>query len=404
VTDHHDTGRVSAAGSDRAASLDATADATVIGPGERSPAVRQIVGWLAGQGLLSARGDDHDDRYDDAVAQAVRAFQQQRGLRADGLVDRHTYQTLEGARWTLGGRVLHHQLSHPYAGDDVVALQRRLAELGFDVGRCDGTFAGRTETALRDFQRNYGLTPDGTAGPATVRALARLDRTAGRAGASSHELREAEALRRRGPALAGKRVVLDPGHGGDDDGHTGHGLIEREVVSDLASRLEGRLSAAGAAAYLTHGPDRCPTDLERARFANETDADLLVSLHCDGHASAGPRGVAVYYFGTGPDNGSVPGERLAGLIQREVVARCGLEDARTHPTTWELLRRTRMPAVHVELGYLTNPADAELLTQDAFLDSAAEAIVVAVQRVFLPEDQDQPTGVLDLSALAFLPR
>ena len=100
----------------------------------------------------------------------------------------------------------------------------------------------------------------------------------------------------------------------------------------------------GAAAYLTHGPERCPTDLERAQFANETDADLLVSLHCDGHATAGPSGVAVYYFGTGPDNGSVPGERLAGLIQREVVARCGFDDARTHPTTWELLRRTRMPA------------------------------------------------------------
>ena len=211
VTDHHDTGQASAsdvvrAGTPATASGTTSVDATVIGPGERSPAVRQIVGWLAGQNLLPVgRGSDHDDdRYDDAVAEAVRAFQQQRGLRADGRVDRHTYQTLEGARWTLGGRVLHHQLSHPYAGDDVVALQRRLAELGFDVGRCDGTFADRTERALRDFQRNYGLTPDGTAGPVTVRALSRLDRTAGRGAASSHELREAEALRRRGPALAGE--------------------------------------------------------------------------------------------------------------------------------------------------------------------------------------------------------
>ncbi len=378
-------------------------DDLVARPGDRSPAVRQIVGWLVSLDLLAThRGEDpaSADRYDADVGAAVRTFQQSRGLRADGLVDRQTYQSLEGARWSLGGRVLHHQVSHPYAGDDVVALQRRLAELGFDVGRCDGYFAGRTEAALRDFQRNYGLTPDGTVGPATVRALRQLDRTVGRGiGVSSHELREAEALRRRGPALAGKRVVLDPACGGADPGHRGHGLLERDVTADLAARLEGRLAAAGAAAYLTHGPDGNPSAAERARFANETDADLLVSLHCDGAPGPGPCGVAVYYYGTGRDNDSVPGERLAGLIQREVVARTGLYDGRTHPATWELLRRTRMPAVHVELGYLSNPGDAALLAAESVRDVIAEALVVAVQRVFLPEDQDPPTGVLDLTAL-----
>lgn len=379
--------------------------AAVVAAGERSPAVAQIVGWLVDLGLLPTDRAAGEPVYDRVVAEAVRAFQQARGLRADGAVDNQTYQALEGARWQLGGRLLHHQVSHPYAGDDVVALQRRLAELGFDVGRCDGWFASRTEAALRDFQRNYGLRPDGTVGPATVRALAQLDRTIGRAAGagSSHELREAEALRRRGPALAGKRVVLDPGHGGHDLGHTGSGLVERDLMADLAARLEGRLAVAGASAYLTHGPDGDPSDAERAGFANDTDADLLISLHCDGHSSPAPSGVAVYYYGTGPDNGSVPGERLAGLIEREVVARCGMYDGRTHPMTWDLLRRTRMPAVLVCVGYLSNPADAAHLTQDAFRDTLAEALVVAVQRVFLPEDLDPQTGVLDLTALTALP-
>jgi N-acetylmuramoyl-L-alanine amidase len=161
---------------------------------------------------------------------------------------------------------------------------------------------------------------------------------------------------------------------------------------------------SSAAAYLTHGADGNPTDLERADFANDTDADLLLSLHCDGHVSAAPAGIAVYYYGTGPDNGSLPGERLAGLIERDVVARTGLYDGRTHPRTWELLRRTRMPAVHVELGYLSHPRDAARLADESFRDSVAEALVVAVQRVFLPEDLDPQTGVLDLSALASLPR
>ncbi|MGH3743754.1 MAG: N-acetylmuramoyl-L-alanine amidase [Mycobacteriales bacterium] len=375
-------------------------DRPVAAPGDRSAAVGQIVGWLAQLALLPT--GHAGERYDAEVVRAVRAFQQARGLRADGVVDQETYHALEGARWELGARVLRHQVSHPYTGDDVVALQLRLAELGFDIGRCDGLFAGRTEAALRDFQRNYGLTPDGTVGPATVRALQQIRRsvTVG----SSHELREAEALRRRGPALAGKRVVVDAGHGGSDAGHTGHGLTERDVVADLAARVEGRLAAAGAAAYLTHGQDQSPSDVERATFANDTDADMLISLHCDGAPSPTPHGVAAYYYGTGPDSGSIPGERLAGLLQREVAARTGLFDARTHPTTWQLLRRTRMPAVHIDLGYVTHPDDAALLGREDARDTIAEAVVVAVQRMFLPDEQDPPTGALDLSTLAELQR
>lgn len=378
----------------------AARDRPVAAPGDRSAAVGQVVGWLAQLALLPA--GHAGEVYDADVVRAVRAFQQARGLRADGVVDQDTYHALEGARWELGARVLRHQVSHPYVGDDVVALQLRLAELGFDVGRCDGLFAARTEAALRDFQRNYGLTPDGTVGPATVRALQQIRRsvTVG----SSHELREAEALRRRGPALAGKRVVVDAGHGGSDPGHTGHGLAERDVVADLAARVEGRLAAAGAAAYLTHGPEQSPSDVERARFANETDADMLISLHCDGAPSPTPHGVAAYYYGTGPDSGSIPGERLAGLLQREVAARTGLFDARTHPTTWQLLRRTRMPAVHLDLGYVSHRDDAALLAREDVRDTIAEALVVAVQRMFLPDEQDPPTGALDLSSIAELQR
>lgn len=364
-------------------------------PGDRSTAVAQVAGWLVQLGLLPP--EHARDTYDEELGRAVRAFQQSRRLRADGVVGPETFHALEGARWELGARVLQHRVSHPYTGGDVVALQLRLAQLGFDVGRCDGVFAGRTEAALRDFQRNYGLTPDGTVGPATVRALRQIRRsvTAG----SSHELREAEALRRRGPALAGKRIVIDSAYGGAYTGHVGNGLVERDVTADLAARVEGRLAAAGAAAFLTHGPDLSPPDAERARFANDSGADLLISLHCDAARTATAHGVATYYYGTGPDSGSVPGERLAGLLHREVVARTGLADNRTHPVTWELLRRTRMPAVHVDLGYLTHPGDAALLADTRTRDTIAEAVVVAIQRVFLPDEQDPPTGALDLSSL-----
>ena len=81
------------------------------------------------------------------------------------------------------------------------------------------------------------------------------------------------------------------------------------------------------------------------------------------------------------------GERLAGLVQREIVARTGLRDCRTHAKTWELLRLTRMPAVRVEVGYLTSPADRARLIDPRFRDRVVEAIVAAVQRMYFPIDR-----------------
>ncbi|HEY6738401.1 MAG TPA: N-acetylmuramoyl-L-alanine amidase, partial [Actinopolymorphaceae bacterium] len=222
-------------------------------------------------------------------------------------------------------------------------------------------------------------------------------------------VREAERVRRSGPRLAGKVIVLDPGHGGSDRGACAHDLCEADVVLDLASRIEGRLAATGVRAYPTRGRFNGPSELDRARFANDIGADLLVSLHADRHPDPQASGVSTYYYGyygpaagragSGPTVVSAVGERLAGLIRRELVARTRLVDGRSHAKTWDLLRRTTMPAVRVEIGYLTNPGDAMLLSRPAFRDAVAEAVVVAIQRLYLPPDDDYPTGVLRLSDL-----
>ena len=87
------------------------------------------------------------------------------------------------------------------------------------------------------------------------------------------------------------------------------------------------------------------------------------------------------------------GERLASLVQREICARTDLVDCRIHPRTWDLLRHTRMPAVRVEVGHLSHPGDARRLADPAFRDTLAEAIVVAIQRMYL-QDEDATTGTL----------
>jgi N-acetylmuramoyl-L-alanine amidase len=140
-------------------------------------------------------------------------------------------------------------------------------------------------------------------------------------------------------------------------------------------------------------------DEARAIFANEARADLLVSLHVDGHSNPLANGVATYYFGTEGGHFSATGERFAELLLREIVARTDLQDCGSHPKTWDILRRTRMPAVRLDLGYLTNPGDAARLSDSSFRDVVAEAIVVAVQRLYLPPDDDAPTGALRISEL-----
>jgi len=383
--------------------------------GDRGPAVAEIRATLRGLGMLpggdlsveshpSALGGPESRpvayrraEYDEACERAVRDFQQRRGLSVDGIVGKETYRALNEARWRLGDRLLSLRGGSPYAGDDVVALQERLLGLGFDTGRADGVFGPRTAGALREFQRNYGLVDDGTCGPLTLKALGRLRRAV--AGGSPQALREAEVLHRAGPTLVGKTVVVDPGHGGTDTGNAADGMTEVALVADLAGRLEGRLAAAGVTALPTHGPGHSPTDAERAAVANRADADLLLSLHIDAAPSSSCQGVASFYYGTPGGACSAMGERLAGLVQRELVARTDLADCRYHPKTWDLLRWTRMPAVRVDLGYLTSPSDRARLAAPEFRDVVAEALLIAVQRLYLPAEQDPGTGTMRLPAL-----
>jgi N-acetylmuramoyl-L-alanine amidase len=196
--------------------------------GDTGPAVAEIQALLSGLGLLTGTPSPV---FDEVTDQALREFQQRRGLSVDGIVGPETYAALAAARWRLGDRLLS-LATRPYVGDDVAALQERLLELGFDAGRADGVFGSGTERALRGLQREYGLVPDGTCGPATLRALRQLGRHV--TGGRPQVLRESETLHRSGAALPGKVVVLDPGHGGSTAGATGHGLDEAAVVEDLA--------------------------------------------------------------------------------------------------------------------------------------------------------------------------
>lgn len=365
--------------------------------GDSGSAVAEVRTMLATIGLLNNTVPSTAHLFDDATELAVRHFQQRRGISVDGTVGRETFTALTGAHWKLGDRVLAHDSGQRIVGDDVTELQTQLMELGFPLSRADGVFGLATAQALRGFQRDYGLIADGICGPDTLRALRQLGRRV--VGGRPQLLRDQIAVAESGPNLLGKRIVLDAGHGGADGGVVVAGIREADLVWELTSRLEGRLSALGVQTWSTRGPHNGATEEQRAQFANEVGADLLLSIHIDGSSSPQANGIAAYYYGAGESSSTI-GERLADLAQRELVARTGMLDCRTHGKTWSLLRLTRMPAVRIELGYLSAADDRSKLLDPLYRDTMAEGLLVAVQRLYLPLGDDPTTGVMRIPAAA----
>ncbi len=383
--------------------------------GDHGAAVTEIRGILADQGFL----DDFiapetlvtngwtvpEAIFDRRLDRATRAFQQQRGLLVDGIVGPATYRALRESTYTLGARTLSFHASAPPTGDDVATLQARLQNLGFYAGMIDGYFGPQTHLGLSAYQRECGLVADGICGPATLRSLTFLGSRV--TGGSPHAIREEEEVRRSGPRLSGKRIVIDPGLGGEDTGLTLEGadgirMTEEEVLWDLGSRLEGRMAAAGMDTYLSRPRGMSPSDSTRAYTANTFDADMMISLRIAHYRNEKGHGVASFHFGNTHGSISTIGRNLAGFVQREIVARTPLTDCHYHGRTWDLVRLTRMPTIQIDVGYATNPDDAAVLTSARYRDNIAEAILVAVKRLYLLGENDRPTGTYTFAELLAL--
>ena len=346
--------------------------------------ISQATNTLVRLGLLKTQSESLTND----VVEALKAFQQERGLTVDGELNSITLQALEEARWKLGDRILQYFPGKMLHGDDVASLQSRLTEMGFDLGRVDGIFGVRTESAVKEFQKSTGATADGICGPATVIALMRLVKVV--SGGAPRALRENAARIVKGPALANKVIVLDP------SGEEGDG----EVCFDIAKRLEGRLIALGVTVVQSRSANTNPGELDRIEKCNNCGADLVISLHTDNYSNEKANGVATYYYGSDAHGiHSVVGEKFVNLVQREITARTDLLNNRTHSKTWNFLRLTKAPTVRIDLGYLSNPSDARKLADSSFRETVVESLLIAIQRLYLSAEEDAKTGTLRISDL-----
>jgi N-acetylmuramoyl-L-alanine amidase len=344
--------------------------------GDSGPAVSDIRERLVRLGLLPS---SNSIEFDDEVLSAIKSFQTARGLSVDGMVGADTWARLDEAVWALGDRVLLFTPGHLIHGDDVAQLQQRLSQLGFSCGRVDGIFGKLTDHAVREFQKSVGISADGVVGLDTVQGLHRLAKTV--AGGNAAALREKLRHESKRTGIADKVVVLDVGNDPFTDPAFSADAIE--LASQVVDLLEGKLSALGTTVLLTHSKDGRPTTITRADFANSAAADVLLSVQIGISADPTTHGVSAYHF-AGTHGYSVLGVELATFVVDQVVALTPLTNPQIQGKSWPLLRATTMPAVAVDLGYLTHKDDTLLVRDPAVLTTAARGLMNALIKFFEP--------------------
>ncbi|AEB22346.1 MULTISPECIES: N-acetylmuramoyl-L-alanine amidase CwlD [Bacillus] len=199
--------------------------------------------------------------------------------------------------------------------------------------------------------------------------------------------------------LSGKIIYLDPGHGGPDGGATGSNHLEKDITLEVASRVRDYLQEQGALVIMTRETDtdlapegmkgysrRKAEDLrKRVEIINRSEAELYISIHLNAIPSPKWSGAQSFYYGKYEEN-----EKVAKYIQDEL--RINLENTtrkakRIHGIY--LMQNVTKPGALVEVGFLSNPAEAKRLSQPKYQDKIASSVYKGVLRYFT-EKGDPP--------------
>lgn len=204
--------------------------------------------------------------------------------------------------------------------------------------------------------------------------------------------------------LAGKVIVIDPGHGGQDGGAVAgdsEKTEEKTITLEVANMVRNYLEQAGAIVYLTRETDtdladeqlrgfsnRKSQDLRRRlQFIHDQDADLFITIHLNSLPSKRWRGAQTFFYPRFEEN-----KQLATVIQDEIIT--NMENTNRTPLQLNhiyLLKHAKVPGALVELGFLSNEAERELLKQAKYQQQLAASIYRGMLRYIenpLLEDEE----------------
>ncbi len=180
------------------------------------------------------------------------------------------------------------------------------------------------------------------------------------------------SVRKSVPATPFSTVVIDAGHGGFDLGGIRQNIIpEKGVALDVALRLQQSLRIAGLNTAMTRSDDRFVTLDQRVAIANSRRNAIFMCIHFNSALRTGARGIETFY--------KAPSEEgLASRIQRNVMRTTSGENRGVKRASFYVLSRTKIRAVLVECGFLTNPEDVALASSPNYRQKLADAISAAI--------------------------
>ncbi|ADL12784.1 N-acetylmuramoyl-L-alanine amidase [Acetohalobium arabaticum] len=176
-----------------------------------------------------------------------------------------------------------------------------------------------------------------------------------------------------------KRIVIDPGHGGESPGAIGHsGVEEKRVNYQIASRVYQQLKEEGFQVILTREQGQDLPLLQRSAISNDWPADMFISIHADYNYRSWITGTTTYAHW----NASKNNWALAWYVQDEIVKRTGTDSNGLKAANFAVLRGNNVPAILVETAFLSNPKEEYLLTTPAFQQKIVEGVVAGIKRYY----------------------
>lgn len=317
-----------------------------------------------------------DGIYGIETEEAIKRFQQDRGLLATGMVDQETWQELVDAGYKIGDRMLYLKYP-PFRGDDVKTLQFWLKTLGFYQYNENGIFCEATQKALVEFQRNMNIPADGIVGKGTLQHLKNLKMVIMSRKTSNFPLVSDYKKEKK---LEDFKIILDYG-GYMNDVQSSEKYYREKIYicRSIIDFCEEMLVKNGIKTVLTVNDIKNQSLFlfDRIDYANKSGGDIIISVNLNYSIDKDANGSSCFYF-KGFKSYSIAGEKIATLIQDKLLYNLKLLDCRVHGAGYAILKETSMTSVLVEPAFISNVHERENLKKSSYQMAISKCIAEAV--------------------------
>ena len=273
-----------------------------------------------------------------------------------------TYKKIDGQNHVVWTKPYNFNLTYQVLDNNQLKLVGDMTQIELPSGKMTGIKSFRTikeksqsQSLIIEFQPGYTFTLRNYADKVTIKVVE--------------------------TGLKGKKIVIDPGHGGQDPGAIGYsGLKEKIVNLETATLLKKELEKAGAVVLLTRSTDHFLELFERTDIANNSYYDAFISIHANSFSSTS-KGTETFFNSNQNFNGP-KSETLSNSIQKHLVNQLGTSNRGVKDNSLYVNRMNALPSILVELAFLSNPKEEALMKTKEFRQKAAIGIAKGLEEYF----------------------